>query len=206
MCLRADVCGSMVKRRYLGREWSQGASNVTFSIQIYVSLDLNLLNTQRSKIQTKGSCLCGPSFSPGEKHSSKTRRRKRHTDNVWTFVGKLIWTTFLPKISFLLEACGSAVYDHSKSVRETCPPMFLLFFRPVKIDDFWLSTPATPRYTLLACSRMRQEQAVNRCQSNILTEDQLERSGNEITTSRCRNCFSSFTNISYFRLAQDPWT
>ena len=34
-------------------------------------------------------------------------------------------TSLSPNISFLLEACGSAVEDHSKSVFETCPPILL---------------------------------------------------------------------------------
>ena len=34
-------------------------------------------------------------------------------------------TSLSPNISFLLEACGSAVEDHSKSVFETFPPMLL---------------------------------------------------------------------------------
>ena len=46
---------------------------------------------------------------------------------------------FLPKISFLLEACGSAVYDHSKSVLDTCPPILM---SPVKAQCF----TAAPRY------------------------------------------------------------
>ena len=47
---------------------------------------------------------------------------------------------FLPKISFLLEACGSAVYDHSKSVLDTCPPILM---SPVKAQC-WTAAPRYP--------------------------------------------------------------
>lgn len=47
---------------------------------------------------------------------------------------------FLPKISFLLEACGSAVFDHSKSVLDTYPPILM---SPVKAQC-WTAAPRYP--------------------------------------------------------------
>ena len=62
--------------------------------------------------------------------SSETCRRKLKGGNPVTLpvdypITRNKSTSLSPNISFLLEACGSAVEDHSKSVFETFPPMLL---------------------------------------------------------------------------------